>query len=239
MTVEQRVTGLGQVLKELGVRDRVPFTSPAVVSEALTHSSYGSEHDVPHNERLEMLGDAVVGFLVAELLFDAHPQAREGVLTRARSTLVSEASLARRARKLRLGEWLALGKGATRTGEADRDSVLADAFEAVVAALYRTEGLSVVRQLIHRLFDEEAETLGGRPAPRDYKTLLQERTQARWQVLPRYGIVGTDGPEHEPVFTAQVLVGGNVAGTGQGATKKSAEQDAARAALVTIESWPA
>lgn len=230
-----RLGGLSAALAALGVRADAPFARPELVTQALTHSSYASERNTTHNERLEMLGDAVVGFLVAELLFESLDEAREGVLTRARATLVDERGLAQRARSLRLPEWLALGKGAVLTGENQRPSVLAGAFEAVVAALYLSEGLDVARALVTKLFAQEARELASRPAPRDHKTLLQERTQALWHVLPTYRIVSEEGPDHDRTFVAEVTIDGRVAGRGTGATKKAAQQEAARLALASLE----
>lgn len=232
----ERLKGLSRVLASLEVRPDTPFARPELVTQALTHSSYASEHGTTHNERLEMLGDAVVGFLVAELLFESLDEAREGVLTRARATLVDERGLAQRARLLKLPEWLALGKGARLTGEDQRPSVLAGAFEAVVAAVYLSEGLGVARALVTTLFAHEARELASRPAPRDHKTLLQERTQALWHVLPVYRIVSAEGPDHDRTFVAEVTIDGKVAGRGTGATKKAAQQEAARLALAAVES---
>lgn len=234
MSWPERLAGLSRRLDALGVRTDAPFKRPEVFVEALTHSSYASENATTHNERLEMLGDAVVGFLVADLLFDDLSEESEGVLTRARATLVDERGLAQRARTLELGRWLALGKGAMREGEADRTSVLADAFEALVAALYRSEGLEVARRLVSVLFAKEASGLAARPAPRDYKTLLQVHTQAQWKVLPTYEIVETAGPDHDRTFTAEVRLQERVVGRGVGLTKKSAEQEAARIALESL-----
>lgn len=231
-----RLRGLSKVLASLEVRPDAPFARPELVTQALTHSSFASEQGTTHNERLEMLGDAVVGFLVAELLFESLDEAREGVLTRARATLVDERGLAERARLLRLPEWLALGKGARLTGENQRPSVLAGAFEAVVAALYLSEGLDVARALVTTLFAKEARDLSSRPAPRDHKTLLQERTQAIWHVLPTYRIVSEEGPDHARTFVAEVSIDGKVAGRGTGPTKKAAQQEAARLALLSVES---
>lgn len=230
----ERLAGLSRVLDSLKIRKDAPFKRPEVLIEALTHSSYASENATTHNERLEMLGDSVVGFLVADLLFDEMSGESEGVLTRARATLVDERGLAQRARTLGIGRWLALGKGAEREGEADRTSVLADAFEALVAALYRSEGLDVARQLVAVLFASEASGLADRPAPRDYKTLLQVHTQAQWKVLPGYEIVATTGPDHDRTFTAEVRLEERTVGRGVGATKKAAEQEAARIALESL-----
>lgn len=235
LTWPERLSGLSRSLAALKIRRDVPFKHPEILVEALTHSSYASEHGTTHNERLEMLGDAVVGFLVAELLFDGMSQESEGVLTRARATLVDEQGLAQRARALELGRWLALGRGARREREAERTSVLADGFEALVAGLYRSEGLEVARRLVNVMFAPEASGLASRPAPRDHKTILQMHTQAQWKILPAYEIVATEGPDHDRTFTAEVRLAERVVGRGTGSTKKAAEQEAARAALESLE----
>ncbi len=226
---------LQRALAQLGLRDDQPFGNPAVVGEALTHSSYASEKGVRHNERLEMLGDAVVGFLVTDLLFELLPDAPEGVLTRVRASLVDEASLARQARRLGLGLALALGHGEELTGGRERDSLLADAFEAMLAALYRSDGLEAARRLVRGLFASEVRTRAESGLPRtDYKTALQERAQAELKVVPCYRVVATTGPDHERQFMVEVELGERAAGRGEGRSKKLAEQQAAKAAL---ESW--
>jgi len=219
-------------LAELGVRPDGPPADPAVVQEALTHSSWACEHGGRHNERLEMLGDAVLGWLVAELLFDLCPNAGEGLLTRLRAALVGEEALARRGRELGLGELLALGRGEEQSGARTRPSLLADAFEAVVAALARSEGMETASRLVRAMFaDEAARLAGGAPQLADFKSMLQERTQAQWKEAPRYRVVGSEGPDHARLFRVEVAVRGVVAGRGEGRTKKVAEQQAAQEAL--------
>lgn len=182
-----------------------------------------------------MLGDAVLGFLIAERLFELFPAAPEGVLTRLRASLVDEEALARQARVLGLGELLSLGKGEERTGGRERPSVLADAFEAVLAALYRSEGLEFVAALVKALFESEALERGSAaPQPADYKTALQERTQASWKSQPTYTIVSATGPDHARQFVAEAHLGKTFAGRGEGRSKKVAEQNAAKSAL---ERW--
>ena len=222
-------------LAELGVRPDGPFQTPDVMAEALTHGSFATEHGRASNQRLELLGDAVLGLAVAELLFDLFPQADEGVLSKLRASFVDEESLAREARVLDLGPLLAMDRGEDRSGGRERNSVLADAFEAVLAGLYRSEGLPVVRALIEKLFKQEAMERGvhGRQ-PDDYKTALQVRAQAAWKASPTYRIVGESGPDHDRIFTAEVGIGPVAGGRGEGRTKRSAEQQAARA---TLESW--
>jgi len=223
---------LSAKLAELGVRADGPFADPDIVTRALTHSSFAAEQGGQSNERLEMLGDAILGFAVAEMLFDLFPDAPEGVLTRLRASLVDEESLARKARLLDLGSLLAMGRGEQRSGGRERDSALADALEAVVAGLYRSEGLPIARTLAEKLFREEARERGALGLqPDDFKTALQERAQASWKTQPAYRIVETTGPDHERLFTAEVSLGAVAGGRGEGRSKKIAEQQAARAAL--------
>ena len=228
------VAAVARRLAELGVRPDVPFQKPDRLVEALTHASCGLAFD---NQRLEMLGDAVLGHLVARLLFDRMPDAREGDLTRTRAALVEEPSLAAKARFLGLGQSIALNPGEVKAGGRNRDSLLADAFEALLAALYLSEGQETADRLVRVLFEDDV--MARRLAPgqtRDYKTALQTRAQAAVAVAPTYRTVAPEGPSHEPTFVAEALLAGLSVGTGRGRTKKAAEQEAARMAL---EAWPA
>ena len=219
-------------LHAAGLFSRDTFADPAPFLEALTHSSFGTERGTKHNERLEMLGDAVLGFLVARMLFDLLPEAPEGVLTRLRASLVDESSLAAQARKIGLGEFLLLGHGEERSGGRTRNGLLADAFEAMLAALLQSEGLDAVRHLVHALFEADArERAAAGVQPTDFKSALQVRTQARWKLTPTYRVVAAEGVEHAPTFRAEVLIVGEPAGAGAGRTKKEAEQRAAESAL--------
>jgi ribonuclease-3 len=227
------VSRLSHRLAEMGVRPDVPFRRPELIEHALTHSSFVAEHGGESNERLEMLGDAALGFAVAELLYDLFPDAREGMLTRLRASLVDEETLARKARALDLGPLLFMGRGEEKSGGRERDSALADSFEAFIAALYRSEGYGVLVSLADKLFREEAleRAAHGLHQPEDFKTALQERVQAEWKVQPSYRITNISGPSHERTFEAEVSVGEIRGGRGEGRSKKSAEQQAARAAL--------
>lgn len=226
---EADVAAISRRLAALGVRPDQPFSRPERLVEALTHPSCGLDYD---NQRLEMLGDAVLGFLVAELLFQLMPDAREGTLTRLRASLVDEATLASKARLLGIGSAIALETGEERSGGRDRDSLLADAFEAVLAGVHLSEGLGVANAMVRKLFEEDARARAAHPSPgTDFKTLLQIRVQAVVTATPTYRIVGTEGPVHEPMFSAEALVSSLVVGVGRGRTKKAAEQKAAQAAL--------
>ena len=201
---------------------------------ALYHSSYANEHrslGIHSNERLEFLGDAVLGLVTADYLFRKHPDLPEGDLTRIRAALVCEESLHEVAQSLDLGSYLKLGKGEEAGGGRQRASILADATESVFAAVYLDGGLEAARALIHRvLLDKERET-DVEERRRDYKTELQELVQRRPEQVLRYEMTGTSGPDHDRVFSFRVLLNGQVAGTGEGRSKKEAEQAAARCAL--------
>ncbi len=210
------------------------FRNPALLREALRHSSYANEHhgaEAVSNERLEFLGDSVLGFVTAEYLFAEHPDAPEGELTRIRARLVCEESLYEAAHRIGLGEHLCLGKGEETGGGRERPSILADATEALIAAVYLDGGIAAASALIHRLLldgSNEARTVERR---RDYKTALQEYVQRTPNQTLRYLLTGEDGPDHAKVFTITVLLNEKVIGEGSGRSKKEAEQMAAKDAL--------
>jgi len=203
--------------------------------EALTHPSFANETSLPDNQRLEFLGDAVLGLCVSELLSRTRPDADEGTLTRMRSALVNAEALAQWARAESIGDCLALGKGARAGSEREQTNVLADAVEALVAAIYEARGLEGARKLVEQVVRDpmqEAERLGSR----DPKSLLQEQVQARGRAAPTYRVRGMRGPQHDPVFEVEVLVeeGGaepTVLGVGEGRSKRVAERNAALAAI--------
>jgi ribonuclease-3 len=205
------------------------------LDEALTHPSFANESGLPDNQRLEFLGDAVLGLCVSELLSEAHPDADEGMLTRMRSALVNAEALARWAKVERIGACLALGKGAQAGAEREQTNVLADAVEAIVAAVFRSHGLDGARTLVRAVVEEpmaEAERL----AMRDPKSALQERVQAEGSAAPWYRVVATRGPQHDQMFEVEVLVGDQVRGRGEGRSKRLAERAAALAAISALES---
>jgi ribonuclease-3 len=226
------VAAVARQLARRGIRPDAPFQRPERIVEALTHGSCGLAYD---NERLEMLGDAVLGHLVAQLLFDLLPEAQEGVLTRLRASLVDEATLAAKARELGLGDAMAMEQGEERSGGRQRDALLADAFEALLAAVHLSEGLTVAERLVRAMFETDARARAAAPPQSsDFKTQLQVRAQARIGVTPTYRIIATEGLHHEPVFAAEALIVGLVVGTGRGRTKKGAEQ---QAACVALDAW--
>lgn len=207
------------------------FRDRSLLSEALNHSSYANEHrsaEVCSNERLEFLGDSVLGFVTAEFLFKTYGKLPEGDLTRIRAALVCEQSLYEVAKFLDLGQYLKLGKGEEAGGGRQRQSILADATEAVFAAVYLDGGMERVRELICRVLLSRAPAAEER---RDYKTTLQEIVQRRSGQVLTYHMVDESGPDHNKTFLFQVRLNGTPVGQGRGHSKKEAEQAAARDAL--------
>ena len=221
-------------MRDLEKKLNYSFREPALLEEALNHSSYANEHrsaGLRSNQRLEFLGDSVLGFVTAEFLFRQHPDAPEGDLTRIRAALVCEQSLYEVARKLGLGQYLKLGRGEEAGGGRERISILADATEAVFAAVYLDGGIQEATALIHRcLLDAEREEVV-EERRRDYKTALQELVQRQADQVLTYHMIGEAGPDHDKTFQAEVRLNGASVGTGSGHSKKEAEQAAARAAL--------
>jgi ribonuclease-3 len=208
------------------------------LEEALTHPSYSNEQRVGRradNQRLEFLGDAVLGLCVSEILMDRFPAAREGELSLMRASLVNTDALAAWARIADVGSALRLGRGADAAGEREQKNVLADAVEALVGAVYLDCGIDEARRLSAAIVGDPLERLAsGPPLGRDPKSELQERVQAGGGPSPRYRIVGVEGPDHNRQFIAVVEVGATALGTGAGRSKKLAEQEAARAALASV-----
>ncbi len=218
-----------QNVKALEEKLGYTFQNPALLTRALTHSSYANEQNAPgDNERLEFLGDSVLGFLTAEYLFSEHKGVPEGELTRLRAYAVCEKSLDVYAKQLGLGDFLLLGKGEERTGGRTRASVLSDAFEAVIAAMYLDGGIQAARPFVLRYVAPYVEA---KPVFRDYKTTLQEVTQQNPGETLEYVVVSESGPDHDKHFEVEVHLNSNVLGRGSGPSKKKAEQDAARQAL--------
>lgn len=204
------------------------FKDITLLLMALTHSSADAGED---NQRLEYLGDAVLQLCVSQRLFLLFPEAEEGMLSRRRASLVREESLAEAAQRFGIGPALRMGQGEAHTGGRDKPSVLADAMEAVIAAVYLDGGLKAAQALVDRVVvDYRAE----RTAVRDAKTVLQEYLQAQGLSTPVYRQVSREGPDHAPQFTCEVISGGEALATGAGGSKKAAEQQAASAALMKL-----
>ena len=221
-------------MKSLESKLQYEFANRELLSEALNHSSYANEHrgaQVCSNERLEFLGDSVLGFVTAEFLFKTYSKLPEGDLTRMRAALVCEQSLYEVARELELGRHLKLGKGEEAGGGRERQSILADATEAVFAAVYLDGGMDKARELIYRVLLSRAPKAEER---RDYKTTLQEIVQRKSGQVLTYHMVSESGPDHNKTFTFEVRLNDESIGTGSGHSKKEAEQDAARCALEKI-----
>ncbi|MFT3770088.1 MAG: ribonuclease III [Minicystis sp.] len=221
----------GVISPDLAARLRIDGDLPHL-EEALTHSSFANEQRgrCVDNQRLEFLGDAVLGLLVGELLMERLPAAKEGELSLMRSQLVSTEALAAWARAVGLGPALRLGRGADAAGDRDQDSVLADAAEALVGAVYLDRGVGPARELAAAVVSEALGRLVT-GAGRDAKSELQEQVQAEGGSSPRYRVVATEGPDHRREFVVVVEVDGVVLGEGRGRSKKLAEQSAARAAI--------
>jgi ribonuclease III len=225
---------LEQLQETLGYR----FANPELLREALTHSSFAQEagNSSPDNEKLEFLGDAVLNFLVSVLLADAFPEWEEGKLTRARSKLVAAAHLGTVAVRMQLGNHLRLGRGEEKSGGRSKRALLVNALEAVVAALYRDGGLEAARQIVQRFIMPLNLANGGDDLfSIDYKSALQEYLQSGRHPPAEYRVVEETGPEHQKIFTVEVVAGDNRVARGRGGSKKVAEQEAARAVLEALE----
>jgi ribonuclease-3 len=220
------------------------FTHKDLVRQALTHRSATSgdasgENASESNERLEFLGDSVLGLVVNEHLFHEYPNHREGLLTQMKSLLVSRAVLSVKAREMKVGEFLFLSTGEEDSGGRDRTSILADSFEAVIGAIYLDKGMEAARAFIKdKLMANSREILEDRDHI-NYKSMLQEYIQSEKKIHPQYRVTSEDGPDHEKVFTVDVMVGRRALGQGKGKNKKQAQQEAARAALRSLDLLPA
>ena len=227
---------MSEALRRLQARLGLAFRDQALLRQAFTHTSYVNEHrgkKVKDNERLEFLGDAVLQLTVSEHLYRRYPQLSEGELTRMRAAIVCEPSLVRFAEALDFGRVVLLGKGEERTGGRSRPSLLADAFEAFVGALYLDQGLDAVRAFLDRhLFPHLP---GDGQAGKDFKTRLQETAQNLGLGTPEYRVVEERGPSHEREFVVEVRIGGRISGRGVGRSKKEAEQQAAAQSLRLLE----
>ena len=221
-------------LTALQKRLKIKFKNKALLEQALVHSSYINENpDLAEgdNERLEYLGDAVLGFIIAEELYKRFPQFSEGEMTRVRSSLVSQAALSRLAKSIKLGDYLYLGKGEEGGGGRNKPANLSGALEALIAAIFLDRGLAVTRKFVLRLMSRKLGKALSKGVEADYKTKLQEMVQAQRQLKPRYKVIEAVGPAHDRRFTVEVRVGEDVIRRGSGKNKKAAETEAARVAL--------
>ena len=218
--------GLDNLQRQLGIQ----FDQLDRLHSALVHRSYVAEHAAAdHNERMEFLGDAVLQLIVTVYLFENHPELSEGEMAKVRAGLVNGVELAEVAREVALGDHLVLGRGEEASGGRQKESILADAMEAVIAAIYLDQGWEGARTFVLERWADRIEARVAAPGRRDYKTRLQEDL-ARDGLRPRYRVID-QGPDHDKVFTATVEVDGDIIGKGAGRSKKEAEQDAAARAL--------
>jgi len=236
-TREQLEERLGYRFEEPGLLERALTHSSAVPELRTIHAAESSSSPLPQdNEQLEFLGDAVLDMLASEYLIATFPEWSEGQLSKSRARIVNARALELAARRLRLGEHLRLGRGEEKTGGRDKPALLADAFEAVVAAIYLQGGLEAARRVLrHALFESALEERGERIADSDRKSALQEYLQGRGQPPAEYRLAGESGPDHQKQFEIEVWVGGACMASGQGSTKKEAEQRAAHTALERLE----
>ena len=222
------------MIKDLETAIGYRFKNISLLQNALTHSSYANErwhNSLKSNERLEFLGDSILGMVVAEYLYNTFPDRPEGELTRMRADMVCEKSLAAVAARIELGRHLMLGNGEERFGGRNRDSILADAVESVIAASFLDGGMEAAKQLIHTfILDAPVK----KQHNSDYKTALQELVQQKKNQVLSYVLVGESGPDHEKRFEVEVSLNGKVIGVGTGSSKKRAEQMAAKAALEAL-----
>lgn len=217
-------------IKQLEIKINYVFKDEKLLLTSVTHSSYVKEHsrEEKSNERLEFLGDAFFDAIIGEELFKIFPQKEEGFLSRTRAALVCEKSLANEARKINLGEYLRLGKGEEKSGGRTRESILADAMEAVIGAIYIDGGFEEVKKVVLTLFNDAInDARHGKYVINDYKTALQEKLQSKGITDIKYSLVKEMGPDHDKTFIVQLEVDGHPKTKGRGKSKKQAEQQAA------------
>jgi ribonuclease-3 len=224
------------LIKELERKAECRFRNLPLLEHALTHRSHVALQRERSNERLEFLGDAVLGLIVCQHLFHIYPEKREGELTEVKSRLVSKAVLAERAQQMGLGKYLLMSESESRNGGRERQSILADGYEALIAAIYLDHGLKTVSKFVKREILSDMEKLISSEEAVNYKSLLQHETQGRSLGNLRYRLKAELGPEHNKTFDIEVWIGRKKFGKGNGRTRKEAEQRAASAALVKLRS---
>ncbi len=225
-------------LKELEAILSYTFSRTQLLDKALTHRSFINENqtlDLKDNERLEFLGDAVLDLCISDMLMREFPDYTEGQLSKIRASIVNETTLAEMARDFRLGEFLLLGKGEELSGGRTKSSILSNAFEAVIAAIYLDGGFDRTLGFIKNLFQPYMEKWMQSPIYKDYKTFLQEFSQNRFKVVPRYQLIHESGPDHDKIFHIKLTITDELTATGIGKNKKDAEQQAAKKAIEELQ----
>lgn len=214
------------------------FKRPELLLRAFRHASFVNEQldsNLEDNERLEFLGDAVLDLAIGHLLMERFKSAEEGDLSKYRAVVVDEAGLYQVALKLHLGEYLLLGKGEEQSGGREKPSILANTVEALIGALYVDAGFNKTMEIVGRLFSNSLKRIGTREMVHDFKSLLQEYTQANYKSLPKYRLVKESGPAHDKTFTVELTLQGEILGRGSGKSKKEAEQQVAREAFLCLK----
>jgi len=229
----ERLKKLKNLEKLIGYR----FRNKSLLNQALTHKSYANElyrSKLDDNERLEFLGDAVLGIVASRILYDDYPGDDEGILTRYKSQLVSGATLGRIAKELRIGQFLLLGKGEEASGGRKHASNLLCALEALIGAVYLDGNLKAASKFINKVFKSEMQLVKEGKGSKDYKSILQQAALKKFKAIPSYKIISEIGPDHKKHFIVEVLVSGKRYGVGSGSNKKTAEQASAKEALSTL-----
>lgn len=226
---KERIKKLESLARKLSIK----INNLQIFNQALIHSSYAHEQkeSIGYNEKLEFLGDAVLNLVTSEYLYQKFPEANEGILSKLRARIVSEPVLSMNARQMDIGQYLLLGRGEDSTGGRDRDSILANTFEAIIGAIYLDSGLDEAYKFIIEHMESEMNACN----ISDYKSQLQEYTQVKIKKIPVYRVVDEIGPEHEKIFDVELLIDNVVCGRGKGRSKKQAEQLAAQMALEKIK----
>ena len=239
--VGARVVRLRDEFEDLQTRIGYRFRDRGLLEHALTHKSRAAEDasgGVADNESLEFLGDAVLGLVVADVLFHQFPTYNEGQKSKVKAAVVSTQTLARQAEEIQLGVHLILGRGEEKTGGRFKQALLADAYEALIAAIYLDGGLEAASAFLRRELKSSIDAGSAQTFAPDYKSALQERLQALGKRLPEYRVAGAEGPDHRKIFKVEVVVDGEVLGAASGRAKKEAEQEAARIALDKLSAAP-
>lgn len=227
-----------KLLKEVESKCFYEFKDKALLEKSLTHKSYvneAKENGLENNERLEFLGDAVLNLLSSELLMKCYPTTDEGILSKRRSAIVNEKTLARIARKISLGSYLLLGKGEELTNGREKDSLLANTLEALMGAIYQDGGVEEARNFIARYFKGLVKYSSKKGSYKDYKTLAQELAQKIFKRTPEYRLTNVSGPDHAKTFESEFRVGADSFGKGRGRSKKDSEQKCAKMAIKKLE----